>query len=144
MNREQVPSPLWVREDRTRGEGWGEGSGFTLIELLVVMTILALLVLLAQPRVAHWIVSSKEAALREDLLVLRKAIDQHYSDKGRYPGALADLASAKYVRAIPKDPLTESAETWITVQAEGEEAGIIDVKSGAQGTGTDGVPYGEW
>ena len=118
--------------------------GFTLIELLVVMAILALLVLLAQPRIAHWIVSSKESALREDLLVMRKAIDQHYADKGKYPEALADLVAAKYIRAVPRDPFTESADTWSTVPAEGEETGTIDVKSGAQGTGSDGVPYKDW
>lgn len=118
--------------------------GFTLIELLVVMAILALLVLLAQPRIAHWIVSSKESALREDLLVLRKAIDQHYADKGKYPESLADLVSAKYIRAVPKDPFTDSSETWVTVPAEGDETGVIDVKSGAPGAGTDGAVYRDW
>ena len=92
----------------------------------------------------------KEAALKEDLFQMRKAIDEYYADKGKYPSDLQSLVTDKYLRAIAPDPMTGSAETWQTVPSEADpsnpsaEPGISDVKSGSDQTGSDGKPYSEW
>jgi len=120
-------------------------SGFTLIELLVVMAIIALLLSLAIPRYFGSLERSKEAVLREDLFQLRDAIGKYYGDKGKYPESLEALASEKYLRKVPVDPITESTATWVIVPPEDpQKGGVYDVKSGAQGKASDGSVYAEW
>ena len=120
-------------------------SGFTLIELLVVMAIIALLLTLAIPRYFGSLERSKEAVLREDLFQLRDAIGKYYGDKGKYPESLEALASEKYLRKVPVDPITESTATWVIVPPEDpQKGGVYDVKSGAQGKASDGSVYAEW
>ena len=87
--------------------------GFTLIELIVVMSIVALLVTVALPRYFSHLDRSKEAVLRADLATMRDALDKHFADRGRYPDRLEALAELRYLRAIPVDPITESATTWV-------------------------------
>ena len=120
-------------------------SGFTLIELLVVMAIIAVLLTLAVPRYFGSLDKSKEAVLREDLFQLRDAIGKYYGDKGKYPESLEALATEKYLRKVPVDPITESATTWVVVAPEDpQKGGVYDVKSGAQGKSSDGSVYSEW
>lgn len=120
-------------------------AGFTLIELLVVMAIIATLLTIAVPRYFKSLDRSKEAVLRQDLNVMRDAIDKYYSDRGKYPAALADLVTRKYIRAIPVDPLTGKDNTWVTVAPEdGAQGEVFDVHSGAPGKAADGTPYGSW
>ena len=122
-----------------------KAGGFTLIELLVVMAIIATLLSLTMPRYFHSVDKSKEAALQADLNGFREAIDKYYSDTGKYPDALDDLVTRKYLRSIPPDPITESNQTWLVVAPEGSALGkISDIKSGAPGNAMDGRPYGEW
>lgn len=121
----------------------GRAAGFTLIELLVVMAIVATLLALAAPRYFQHVERAKEAVLRENLATLRHAIDQYHADQGRWPESLQALADARYLRAVPVDPITESRDTWLALPPEDEIEGVYDVRSGAPGEGTDGVPYGE-
>ncbi|MGB0127208.1 MAG: prepilin-type N-terminal cleavage/methylation domain-containing protein [Rhodocyclaceae bacterium] len=117
---------------------------FTLIELVVVMAIVALLVALAAPRYFKSVDRSKEAVLRSNLATVRDALDKFYGDTGKYPEALADLVEKKYLRTLPKDPITDSATTWLIVPPDQpEKGGVFDLHSGAEGNTTDGVPYGE-
>jgi len=119
--------------------------GFTLIELLVVMAIIAVLLTLAVPRYFGSMDRSKEAVLKEDLFQLRDAIGKYYGDKGKYPESLEALASEKYLRKVPVDPITESATTWVVVAPEDPQKGAVyDVKSGAQGKASDGSVFSEW
>lgn len=119
--------------------------GFTLIELLVVMAIIAVLLTLAVPRYFGSMDKSKEAVLKEDLFQLRDAIGKYYGDKGKYPESLEALATEKYLRRVPVDPITESATTWVVVAPEDPQKGAVyDVKSGAQGKASDGSVYSEW
>src|SRR5438067_7648321 len=90
-------------------------NGFTLIELLVVLAIVALLLTLAVPRYFGSLDKSKEAVLREDLFQLRDAIGKYYGDKGKYPETLEALASEKYLRRIPVDPVTGTTTSWVPV-----------------------------
>jgi general secretion pathway protein G len=120
-------------------------AGFTLIELIVVMLIIAMLASLAVPRYFGSVQKSKDAVLKEDLTLMREALDKFYGDNDKYPAALEELVSRKYLRSIPRDPVTESATTWITVPPEDPEKGIVyDVHSGAEGNAADGSPYKEW
>ena len=120
-------------------------TGFTLIELLVVMAIIAVLLTLVVPRYFGSLDRSKEAVLKEDLYQFRDAIGKYYGDKGKYPETLEALATEKYLRKIPVDPMTESSTTWQTVPPEEpQKGGVYDVKSGAQGKASDGTAYGDW
>lgn len=117
--------------------------GFTLIELLVVLAVMAMLVSLVAPRYLERVDGAREAVLRHNLQGLRNAIDQFYRDKARYPASLDELAAQRYVRAVPVDPLTGSAHTWIAVPPT-DGAGVFDIKSGATGRAGDGSDYASW
>lgn len=120
-------------------------SGFTLIELLVVLAIIALLAGIAAPVYFSSISKSKESALKQDLAVMRKALDDFYSDNDKYPQDLNELVSGKYLRGIPKDPLTDSDSSWIPIKGDDDDAnGISDIKSGASGKSADGDNYQDW
>ena len=119
--------------------------GFTLIELLVVMTIIAMLLTLAVPRYFGSVQRSKEAVLKQDLAQIRESLDKYYGDVGKYPETLDDLVARKYLRSIPRDPVTESKSTWESIPPEDPDKGAVyDVHSGAEGSGVDGLPYKEW
>lgn len=116
--------------------------GFTLIEILVVMAIVALLATIALPRYFGSIEKSKEVALKENLQVLRTALDRFHTDKGRFPNDLGELVSEKYLRTVPVDPVTESSSTWQLVPSRDlDQPGVEDVKSGAPGQTRSNVPY---
>ena len=120
-------------------------SGFTLIELLVVLAVVATLLTLALPRYFGSIDKSKEAVLKENLYQMREAISRYHADKGKYPESLEALASDKYLRKVPLDPVTDSAATWIVVAPQDPTAGgVYDVRSGAPGKGIDGSEYAQW
>ena len=54
------------------------------------------------------------------------------------------------MRQVPKDPFTDSADTWQTVLSQTDPAnpaappGVFDVKSSAPGTALDGTAYTDW
>jgi len=119
--------------------------GFTLIELLAVMAILATLLAIVAPQYFDSVDRAKEAALRADLQSLRDAIDKHLADTGRLPDSLQALVTRKYLRNIPVDPLTDSAQSWVLVaHPDGQTAGIYDVRSGAIGSARDGSTFLTW
>lgn len=118
---------------------------FTLIELLVVFAIIATLLLLAVPRYFSSVDKSKEAVLKENLYQMRDAIGKYYGDKGKYPDSVEALATEKYLRKVPLDPITESTTTWVVVPPENpQEGGVFDVRSGAPGKSLDGTEYSQW
>lgn len=125
-------------------------AGFTLIELLIVMSIIGILAAIAVPSYQRSLIKAREAVLMEDLYQIRRAIDAYFADKISYPDSLESLVENKYLRSIPRDPFTESSDTWTTVPPEpapdGElaEGGVFDVRSGSDLIGLNGVPYNEW
>ena len=122
-----------------------KARGFTLIELMVVMAVIGLLLAVCVPRYFHNVDKAKESALRQDLAVMRDAIDKYVSDNGQYPNALTDIVAKNYIRKIPVDPLTERTDTWIVVAPARQGIGnVFDVKSGARGHAMDGSDYGTW
>ncbi|KVO61530.1 type II secretion system protein [Burkholderia stagnalis] len=119
--------------------------GFTLIELLVVLAIVATLLSIVAPRYIHQTDRAKEAALRENLVVMRRALDEYYSDRGKYPEKLTELTEHQYLRALPLDPVTGRSDSWVPVSGtDNEDKTIVDVKSGALGKALDGTDYNAW
>jgi len=125
-------------------------SGFTLMEMMIVMALIVILAGIGMTVYGNSVQRSKEAVLKEDLFRMRDAIDQYYADKNKYPGSLEDLVSEKYLRAVPVDPFTSSADSWQTSTSEPDpgnpslESGISNVKSGSEQTGLDGTRYADW
>jgi general secretion pathway protein G len=129
----------------------GGQRGFTLIELLIVIALIGILAGLVAPQFLQTPKKAKEAVLKEDLYVLRDVIDQYFSDKGRYPDSLQALVDDGYLRKIPEDPFTGSADTWVIETAPGDSddpdaagGGVYDVHSGSTETALDGSRYSEW
>ena len=118
-------------------------QGFTLLELMIVVSIVGILATIAAPTYQNSVVKAREAVLRQDLFTLRDVLDQHRADQGKYPPSLQALVSAGYLRAIPKDPFTQSETTWQEM-SDATEGGVIDVFSGSEFVGTNGTPYNRW
>jgi general secretion pathway protein G len=124
--------------------------GFTLIELLVVISMISILAAMGVVQYRNSVQRTREATLKKDLFEMRDLIDQYYADKGKYPASLETLVSEGYMRKVPADPITQSADTWQTEPAEADpanpaaEPGIYNVKSGAPGTSLDGSSYADW
>lgn len=119
-------------------------QGFTLVELLLVLLLIALLASLVMPVATKSVVQAKDSALKEDLQVLRKAIDDFYANTGHYPQSLSQLVEMRYIRRLPIDPLTELSTSWIETRANDKSGGISDVHSGAEGSASDGKSYRDW
>ena len=108
--------------------------GFTLIELMVVLSVIALLLSIVVPDYMGRAKRAEEAALQQNLAVMRDALDKHYADAGRYPSNLEELVAKRYLRTIPKDPFTQSTSTWIPVPpADTKKGNVFDVHSSAKG-----------
>ena len=119
--------------------------GFTLIEMLVVMVVIALLLTIAVPRYFDSVERARETVLRENLLLMRDALDKHYGDFGHYPNALDELVSKRYLRFVPVDPITERRDSWQIVEPPADAPGLVfDVRSGAEGVALSGEPYAQW
>lgn len=139
--------------------------GFTLVELMIVVTVMLILMSIAIPIYQSSITHAKETVLRQDLATMRKNIEAYTGDKRKAPESLQDLVTAGYMRALPKDPFTDSSDTWTTTTMDatdmtsGDTAdtgggggadqpmqlnGITNVHSGSTLTASDGTPYSEW
>jgi general secretion pathway protein G len=109
-------------------------AGFTLLELMIVITIILILVSMGIGRYQQSVVRAKEAALKQDLFVMRNAIWQYTVDKEAAPQSLQDLVDAHYLRDIPTDPITRTKE-WhtdsedVALSPDQTTFGISDVHS---------------
>jgi general secretion pathway protein G len=125
-------------------------GGFTLIELLVVVSLVVILASIGLAQYRNGVIRAQEAVLKEDLFRMRDVLDQYHVDKQEYAQTLEALVTEGYLRQIPKDPFTGSADSWQLIQAEPDpsnptaEFGIYDVKSGSDRTALDGSKYSEW
>ena len=116
------------------------------MELLLVLAFVAILASLALAVVTNSVQHARESTLKENLYVMRKAIDDYYADKGKYPASLEVLVENRYIRKLPVDPMTGRVDSWVIIQSEAErgEPGIIDVRSGSEDKSDDGVAYRDW
>jgi len=132
------------------GKSNGSRRGFTIIELMVVMTIISILMSLAIPAYQKAILRAKESVLRNNLFTMRTIIDEYTYDKQKAPQTLQDLVSEGYLRAVPKDPMTDSDSSWKVIMEDAgssvnqNEAGIFDVRSSSTKTSLEGTAYSEW
>jgi len=110
-------------------------GGFTLLEMMVVITIILILLSLATGRYQQSVLRAKEASLKQDLAVMRKAVDQYTLDKLAAPQSLEDLVGAAYLREVPVDPMTGKKdwqvdyETDVLFSPEQTSTGISNVHS---------------
>jgi len=98
----------------------------------------------------------RQAALQHDLFEMRKAITDFPADKKRGPYSLEELKSAKYLRDIPKDPITRAVDWRVTTEAAvrnddfastaaaAAEPQVIDVHSRAAGRDSNGKLYSDY
>jgi general secretion pathway protein G len=125
-------------------------AGFTLVELMIVMAIIGVLAVVAIPSYVGAVKQAREAVLKEDLHVMRSAIDSFTADKQKAPQSLEELVTEGYLRSIPVDPMTRAADTWQTSTSDAlhsidqTDPGIDDVHSNSQEQGSDGQPYSAW
>ena len=124
-------------------------AGFTLLEMMIVMIVIGILISIAVPIYSTSLLKSREAVLRQDLFTLRSLISQYTLDKQKAPTTLDDLVQANYLKAIPKDPMTNETN-WEVVQedvllsVDQQDPGISDVHSASSATATDGTAYSSW
>jgi general secretion pathway protein G len=124
--------------------------GFTFIEMMIVMAIIAVLLSVAVPIYSRSITRSKESVLKNNLFTLRTVIDEYTYDKQKAPQSLQDLVSEGYLRQVPIDPMTGSADSWKIIPEDAgntvdqAEPGIFDVRSGSDKNSLEGTPYSEW
>lgn len=119
--------------------------GFTLIELLVVMAIIGTLLSIAVPRYFHSVQHARETVLKQDLVLVREAIDKYCADLNTYPDTLVALVDKHYLRSVPVDPFTKLADTWTLIASDDpDRPGIRDLHSGSADLASDGTPFASW
>jgi general secretion pathway protein G len=142
--------PAWLRNRKERASSPLAVLGFTLIELMIVITIILILLSMAAGRYEQSIVRAREAALKQDLWVMRRAIQQYTIDKEQPPSSLDDLVSAGYLQDIPVDPITrkkdwQTASENVALSPEQTTYGITDVHSSSdQVSPFEKTPYSSW
>ncbi len=126
-----------------------KSRGFTLIELLVVITIILILIGMAAGNYRKTVIRANETVLKQDLVEMRKAIDNYTLDKQAAPQALSDLVP-DYLRTLPKDPITQDTN-WVpdiqpvVLSPDQAGTGITDVHSASDKVSPfEGTAYNTW
>jgi general secretion pathway protein G len=149
-----------------------DSRGVTLIELVVTMVIMSILATAVLPLSRITYKRSKEMELRQDLRVIRDAIDEYkrlvdekkipkQALSSGYPESLEVLVKGvelqgqvpvkqKFLRRIPKDPMTEDGEWGLRSYSDEPDSDIwggqdvYDVYSKSDDTALDGSLYRDW
>ncbi len=163
--RTQLPSSVGNGSVRS-------SAGFTLIELLVTVLVISILIGVAVPLARNSIRRQREIELHQALRDIRLAIDNYKLavDRGfiqqkvnteGYPEKLDDLVEGvqmvgqvdkklKFLRRIPKDPMTNSTEWGMRSQQDDAKStswggqNVFDVFTKSEGTALDGTKYKDW
>ena len=151
-------------------------AGLTLVELIVAFTIMSVLTAMSVPLMRSQLRRNRERELRIALETVRKAIDKYKDAADRnqiapinitpdsmgYPLKLEDLVNGvkgvgpnadvklKFLRRIPKDPMTNSFDWGKRAMQDDPKSGgggaqnVFDIFTRSTEKGLDGVPYSEW
>jgi len=126
-----------------------KSRGFTLIELLIVISIILILVGMAATNYRRTIIRANETVLKQDLVEMRKAIDNYTLDKQAAPQSLDELVP-DYLRSIPKDPMTQTND-WVpdvepvVLSPDQAGSGITNVHSASDRVSPfEGTAYNTW
>jgi general secretion pathway protein G len=151
-------------------------KGFTLIELLITLAVLSILAAAILPMAEVAVKREKEIELRRALRTIREAIDEYkrLADQKRivgeidpntygYPPDLETLVKGikikddkgqirirKFLRKIPKDPMTNSYEWGLRSYQDDPESttwggeNVYDIYTKSQATALDGTKYNTW
>jgi len=139
----------YLQGQRTPGRRRLVAAGFTLLEAMIVVTIILILAGIAAVRYEKSVLRAREATLKQDLFIMRNAIQQYTLDKEAGPSSLDDLVP-KYISGIPIDPITHS-KNWhtdsdaVVLDPQQTSPGITDVHSGSDQTSPiENTPYNTW
>jgi general secretion pathway protein G len=120
------------------------------MELMIVITIILILIGMAAQRYEKSVQHAREATLRQDLWVMRQAIDNYTLDKQAAPQSLEDMVQAGYLRQVPVDPMTGVAD-WVpqfdsvVLSPDQAGSGMVDVHSNSGLVSPfEGTPYNQW
>jgi general secretion pathway protein G len=118
--------------------------------MMIVITIILILLSMGAGRYQMSVTRAREAAMKQDLFVMRQAIQQFTVDKQQAPQSLDDLVSSGYLREVPVDPITRRKD-WhtdtedIALSPEQSNFGITDVHSTSdQVSPFEQTPYSSW
>lgn len=133
------------------GKSRPRGRGFTLLELMIVITIILILISMGTANYRQSVIRAKEAALKQDLAVMRNAIHNYTVDKLRAPQSLEELAADGYLREVPIDPITGQRD-WVPVfedniflSADQNAPGMTDVHSASDRVSPfENTAYSSW
>ena len=146
-----MDSPSFHHVTYQRGaDGPKRAGGFSLLEMMMVVTLILIVVSIAQPIYHTAMVRAREAVLADDLYTLRYLLDRFTADLGRSPRHLKELVEKGYLTRLPTDPITGSNETWVEVQEKAPPSptqaylGIADVHSGPEDIPLGGTPNSSW
>ena len=143
--------------------------GFTLVEMIAAITILMILTGMAIPLARVTIKRERERELRHALWEMRDAIDRYKdaADRGAfqikvgsegYPPDLDTLVTGvdvngkklKFLRHIPVDPMTGSAEWGMRSMQDDPTSdswdgnNVFDIYTKSNDTALDGTKYKDW
>ncbi len=96
-------------------------KGFTLLEILVVLTVLAILIGIAVPRIKGMQDQANIQKAKGELKTLQTAVETYKLNTGSYPTAITGTtltnASPAIITANPADPFLAGSDTYGYKQA---------------------------
>ncbi|MGP0072693.1 MAG: type II secretion system protein [Bryobacteraceae bacterium] len=148
-------------------------GGLTLVELIVAFTIMMVLTTMAVPLARYKVQRDKERDLERALTEMRNAIDKFKDDmdaqkigpakldSDNYPESLQQLVDGikatgavdkkmKYLRRIPKDPMTNSYDWGLRSDRDDNDSqswggqNVFNVYTKSMDKARDGTPYAQW
>lgn len=112
------------------------------------MTIVLILIAVSVTSYQQIQLKARETVLKQNLVAMRKAIDEFAADREKLPASLEELVEKNYINEVPIDPILGEADWDVemgedTVSRDGG-SGVVDVHSKARGADSEGKAYSEY